>query len=100
MSAWLCISRPAPSASATVTSAGRASGRAAMANEMDTNNKSCSDSPRHQPRPKKLPPMISAAPDKRLPRVASRFCRGVTVSSVRMSSAILPSSVWLPVATT
>ena len=100
-SACTAASRRAPSASSTVTTAGRASGMAATARLRAVSAIISSGSPRSSPSAKTSAQMTSTASDSRRPKAASRRCSGVARNaSAPSSAATRPSSVRAPVATT
>ena len=76
-SAFTPISRRAPSASNTVTTAGSASGMAATARLMAVSAISSIGSPRSTPMAKTRAQIASTTIDSRLPNAASRCCSGV-----------------------
>ncbi len=91
----------APNASATVTTAGRASGIAATARLTAVRSMIGTGSPRSQPRPKTRAQIASAASANRRPSTPSRRWSGVAgASAPRSSAAMRPSSVRGPVSST
>ncbi len=99
--AFLCAILPAPIASATVTTAGSASGMAATARLTAVRNMSTSGSPRRIPAAKTTAQMPSATRASSRPNCASRRCSGVCPSMPDWRRvAMRPSSVAMPVATT
>ena len=100
MSAFCFTILCAPRASATVTTAGSASGMAATARLMAVSAMSATGSPRSTPtRNIAAHSTITAAAITR-PKRASRFCNGVFTSSPPSSAAMRPISVCMPVTTT
>ena len=93
--------RLAPSARATVTTAGSPSGMAATARLTAVRNIRSTGWPLATPTANTTPQTTSAATAMRRPRTASRRCSGVCSAGWRCSSsARRPSSVAIPVATT
>ena len=88
MSALLFANFLAPKARAIVTNAGKASGIAATASEIEVINIIKTDSPRNHPIQKITAQIISIITDNRLPKAANLFCNGVVVSSVWINFAI------------
>ena len=93
--------RRAPSASATVTTAGRPSGMAATARLTATRNIVSGDSPRATPAAKTSAQTTKASPASALPSVERRFWSGVWPPACSWrSSATRPRAVDIPVVTT
>ena len=65
-----------------MTSAGKASGMAATASEIEVISIVKTDSPRNHPIQKIIAQIKSIITDNRLPKAANLFCKGVEVSSV------------------
>ena len=93
--------RRAPTASSTVTPAGRGSGMAATARLMAVSSITMAGSPRSRPKPNNAAQFSSTISDNCFEKRASRNCSGVPRSMASFSRpATLPSSVPMPVATT
>ena len=93
--------RCAPSARVNVTTAGSPSGITATATLMALRSMSETDSPPHMPMANTSAATITPARASFLPTASSRCCSGVGSGFTSwMSTAILPSSVCMPVATT
>ena len=101
MMAFFFTMRCTPMDSTTVTMAGRPSGIAETASETAVMKISMTGMPSITPTTKMIAQAASAMTPRYLPSCASRFWRGVCVSSSLSSrSAILPISVSMPVAVT
>ena len=90
-----------PNAKIIVTIAGSPSGIAATAKEIDVNSMSNHSRPLNIPTPNITTATIKIAIVKYFPKRFKFSCKGVIVSSeVANISAILPTSVFIPVPTT
>ena len=99
--AWRAAIRRAPSASATVTTAGSASGIAATARLTATRNITRGASPRSTPIPKSTAQSTRIPIASRRPKAERRFWSGVIPGASAWSSrAMRPSSVSMAVAVT
>ena len=93
--------RCTPMASTMVTMAGRPSGMAETASDTAVMKMSMTSMPLSRPTTNTTAQAARARMPRYLPRLASFFCSGVWVSSLESSRlAILPISVFMPVAVT